>query len=217
MKYYVVHHLPLTERKDHVETQLKKRGIVAEWITDFPPDDERVRKVKELTKSPLSLGYISLSMKHYTVFKKMVEENIPEAIVFEDDVVITDHFDVDKIPRMVAPYIKLGIRPELLGKVQFSSEIVVQSNNGGTEAYYVTKHFAETFLYNINLQERIDLEIHNVLVQCYNSIEFLGAFMCYQRGDSVLQHDSPPFVPGNWQKYIIAKHETFTYGELLNA
>jgi len=41
---------------------------------------------------PLTLGEIGCFLSHLSIYKKMIEENIEEAIVLEDDVSLTNNF-----------------------------------------------------------------------------------------------------------------------------
>jgi GR25 family glycosyltransferase involved in LPS biosynthesis len=206
MKYFVIHHPALVERKKDLQSKLSERGIEAEWITDFSP--EQSREIKSLINSPLHVKYVSGSMKHYTVFKKIVDEDIPHAIVFEDDTIFTEYFDVETIPKHMQ-YVKL-CKP--VGDAFCTSDGTpfVCSNNGCCDAYYLTKEFAENSLKNIQLLYPIDIEMHNTIVKFYNTPHFLCIPMCYQIGPSctgafTLHEES-------WIEYVMnTNHPVFEY------
>jgi glycosyl transferase family 25 len=88
MRTFVIHYPKLVDRKQALLKQLEDLNIEAEWVEHWNKDDPFVSHVKELTKSPLPLGHLSAFLKRLWVYKKMVDENIQEAIIFEDDVVI---------------------------------------------------------------------------------------------------------------------------------
>lgn len=219
MKYYVIHYSPLVDRRKKLEKQFEERGITnVEWIIDFSNDtdrniDEHLRKIKKFTSSLLPLGCISLNMKSYTIFKKMVDENVPHAIVFEDDSVFTEHWDISKIP-MDLHYVKL-CKPVGDSFCTCDGTPFVCMNNGFSQAYYLTKHFAEFSLKNIELRKTIDIEIHKTLIKFYNTFNFL----CYpmviedvcESSHSPPTHDKEP-----WIEYIQNfSHPVFDYDELV--
>ncbi len=215
MRYFVVHHPVLTERRARLEEQFEKFGIKdedVEWVTSFPPDE--ARKIKEYTQTPLPVSYVSGNMKHYSILQKMVRENIPEAIIFEDDVILMDHFDPEKIPREYA-YVKLEAQAEL-GNLEPKPYFVL--NNGGVAGYYVRKEFAEVFVKNINMQHAMDLEIQNVL---YHHFECPGVVifpMCYQpqTGSSIVMKEGDA-LPASWKVYVLTKwKKTYTFDELVS-
>lgn len=216
MKFFVIHHPALTERRKRVEEQLERLGISAEWITDYPACE--LQGVKEHTKSPLPLGYISCSMKHYKVLQKMVDEDIPDAVIFEDDVIFSEHFDVSKIPTGI-PYVKLSKPPpdSHPHPIECSSKMYWELNNGGAEAYYVTKHFAETHLNkNLSLRATMDTEIHNTLTVYYNSSMFPCVPMCHSEGSptSVTKNDEQD-DDIHWTTHIHMIYPGFTFSELI--
>ena len=209
MKYFVIHHPTFTERREALEKQLNERGIQAEWITVCSL--EEAQRIKDFTGSPLSLKFISMSMKHYAVFKKMVDEDIKYAIVFEDDTIFTEYFDTSKIPLQI-PYVKL-CKPVGDAPCTTDGSAFICSNNGCSDAYYLTKQFAELSLNNIQLRQPIDMEINNTLIKFYDAVEFLCIPMCYQLGPGPCE-----LTDGEtWREYVSNKtHKTFEYDELLS-
>ncbi len=220
MKYFVVHHPVLTERRALLEEQFEKFGIKdedVEWVTSFPP--EEARKIKEYTQTPLPVSYVSGNMKHYSILQKMVREDIPEAIIFEDDVILMDHFDPEKIPREYA-YVKLEAQPELMNilhEEDFSKTLFI-SNNAGVAGYYVRKEFAEVFVKNINLRHAMDLEIQNVLYHYFDCPVVTVFPTCYQpqSGSSIVMKEGDA-LPEKWKVYVLTKwKKTYTFDELVS-
>ena len=187
MKYYVVHNDKLTERK-------KRLNIPnAEWVTTFP-----VEEVGNLTKiTHVPVGYISGSMKHYDIMDRMIRDDVKEAIVFEDDVIITEFFNPDKIPRQF-PFVKLGKGTPDMG-IQLGDTPIIIGNNAGAEAFYVTQDFAREFIKNIDLQWTIDIEQHAFLIS--RGIPLVCVPMCYQEFDTSFNTKTyePPY---SWQEYV---------------
>lgn len=177
IKIYVMHCDELIDRRKRLESEFKRLGLTnVEWITSFPKDDPIIEECRVKTGTKISKEYISLSLKHYEACRRMCEENIEEAIVFEDDVIFSSYFDISKIPRDT-PYVKLGkCTPDM--NIEFSHDKMTILNNGGTEAYYMRIEFAKNFIENINLMNTIDIEQHGYLI--YNDIPLICVPMCTQ-------------------------------------
>ena len=155
MKYYVIHYTKCEQRKrELIEREPWLRD--ATWVTKWDREDFLCDYVKYVTKSPLCLNYISLHLKHLEVLHDMVENDIKDAIIFEDDVVFQpewkDKFDSITIPEDVN-YVKLGC----LHSCRFTGELMKISNNGGTEATYVKLPFANSFINDVSFLHTIDI------------------------------------------------------------
>lgn len=195
MKYYVIHDPSLTDRKKNLEKEFKKFDIHSvEWITTFPKED--LKKIKEVSGTYMPLGYVSCNMKHYDAMNRMVRDNVPEAIIFEDDVIISDFFNENKIPREI-PYVKLGKGPPDV-ELPIGNSPIIFGNNGGSEAYYVKRMFARDFLNNLDLGWTIDVEIHAYLISC--GIPLICVPMCYQEYKTSVNEDKK--YPITWQQYM---------------
>lgn len=100
-KFYMCHYSKLTERRIYAENVLNEHNIEAHWILDY--DKENIDEIDISQKFPflfsnrngnkLSRPEISLVMKHYCAFKDIVENNIQNAVVFEDDIILCDDFE----------------------------------------------------------------------------------------------------------------------------
>ena len=68
---------------------LKREPVLenAQWITQYDRSDFLCDYVKHVTKSPMCLANVSLHLKHLEALKDMVDNDIHEAMIFEDDVV----------------------------------------------------------------------------------------------------------------------------------
>ena len=205
MKVYVLHCDRLTERRRLLEIQLAKHSLDrdVEWITDFPKEHPLVQEWKEKTGTRIPDGYISLSLKHYEAYTRMVRDGIPEAILFEDDVIISDYFDIEKIPRE-CPFVKLGKGvPDMY--IPLGNTPMVIGNNGGSEACYMRREFAEDFLKNLNMMWTIDIEQHGYLI--HKRIPLVCVPMCTQDFGATSVHESKDYGM-TWIEYI-QKWDTF--------
>ena len=89
MKILIVHYDKLIERKEHILQQLKKYDLTCDFVSNYGKDkltDKDKSKFKNLKDSE-----ISLSLHHFECYK-IISENYDYAIIFEDDVILTDNF-----------------------------------------------------------------------------------------------------------------------------
>lgn len=178
MKYYVVHYTKNIERRKSIETQFKEFGITdVEWIEEYDKEDPFVTEIKEKSGSPLTLGLVSCSLKHFVAMKRMVDQNIKEAVILEDDVVLYPEFKRYKFFHP-SGFLRLGIGVGILEKCQppkGTDKIFIASNPGGSEAQWVSLEFAKAAIENMNFDYSIDFFHMGLLgenLRCMN--------LCYQ-------------------------------------
>ena len=95
MRIFVLHYSKLTHRKQHILEQFKKNGIEEfEFIEHFDKDEITYNECPEFHQNYITdrRSELSLHLKHFYIYKLMVTENIDEALIFEDDVVLSDDF-----------------------------------------------------------------------------------------------------------------------------
>jgi hypothetical protein len=171
MKFYVIHYSKNTDRRAQLEKQLKDFDIVdVEWITEYDKEDPIIEKIKRVTNSPLDLKSISCSMKHYSAMEKMVREDIPEAVILEDDVVFLEEF---RSARMYHPcgLLRLGLGVGVLeAKIPPASptQVYQVANPGGSEATWLTQQFALVAIKNVNFDNTIDMIQFSLLKHFFN-------------------------------------------------
>lgn len=162
MRYFVLHYPKQAERKIELLKQFEEYNIQnVTWVEDLNKDDPFIAWVKEKTKSPMPLGHVSANVKHYKILYDMVQNDIDEAIIFEDDVVLNLEFkkiNFDIFPRETG-FLRLGIGVHLkYSKKTYSAEqIVTIINPGGCEAYWVNKKFAKLFIEYANFDFSMDM------------------------------------------------------------
>ena len=159
MKTYIIHY-----SKGDGKSELEKLLPSAHFITQYDREDMFCSWLKFITKSKLCMTYISCNIKHLEALKDMVDNNIPEAFIFEDDVVLIDNWEsifmeYKKKHFDSCDYIKMGCLHEL----RIENGPVVVCNNGGAEGQYVTLSFATEFLKRLNIDNAIDLMHHGFM------------------------------------------------------
>lgn len=178
MKVYVLHYDKLTDRRERLEKILKEKGLDkdCEWIIEYPKEHPLIQKIIDITGTRIPRGYISTNMKHYEAMYRMIRDDVKEAIIFEDDVIFSEYWDISKIPREF-PYVKLGKGVPDMGIPSGDKPLCI-GNNGGAEAYYVKRLFARDFLENIDVCWGIEIEQHAYMLQ--SGIPLICVPMCTQ-------------------------------------
>jgi GR25 family glycosyltransferase involved in LPS biosynthesis len=109
MKHFIIHDPKLVQRREFLENHLQERGVTdVEWVTHLNSDSQFVKWLHQRTQTPMALGYLSCTVKHYWVLSEIVKRNIQEAVILEDDVVL--HMDYSKcsVPQGLK-FMKFGI------------------------------------------------------------------------------------------------------------
>jgi len=155
MKHFVVHDPKLVHRREFLEKHLEERGVTdVEWVTGFNSDSKLVKWLHQRTQTPMALGYLSCTVKHYIVLSEIVRQNIYEAVILEDDVVL--HKDYSQfVPPVGAKFIKLGIGVNW--HLNPGLTPVQTPNYGCSEAQYVTRDMAQYILNNLNFGHCVDI------------------------------------------------------------
>ena len=145
MRVFVIHYPPLVERRHQLLAQFEEFGIDSEWVENFNQEDPFVIWLKKITNTPLPLGHLSAFVKRLFVYKKMIDEDIKEAIIFEDDTVLHPEFNEFKVGPDFLNYLRLGVGIHI-GKFEYSSSKLHRLfNPGGGEAVWVRQEFARGF------------------------------------------------------------------------
>lgn len=97
MKIFIVNLKRAIEKREHMIAQLERVGITDyEFIEAVYGKDlslEYIEKnVYDYPNCALTPGEIGCSLSHIGIYNKMVSQNIPYALVLEDDVVLPDDF-----------------------------------------------------------------------------------------------------------------------------
>lgn len=227
MKYYVIHYPKRPERKKSLIQQFSDHDISMDdvtWVEGLNKDDHFTKWVKMKTKSPQPLGHMSSAVKQYWIMCDIVEKNIPEAIIFEDDVVIDPEFDkldISTFPRDIGllrlgagvhildPYFRQNIKPD-------AHQTIAINNPGGCEAFWVTLEFAKNYSSMANFEYTCDMAQHGFLLT--HGKPLLLRYVCHQTsiggGDSTTGEE----CPGDWRAYVTGfnKLEHISFQKLLD-
>ena len=98
---FVINMPSATDRRASITRQLEAQGLSAEWIAATRGKDmatSEVAKVyderanRKYFRRALSPGEIGCYVSHREAWQRMVDENIPRAVVIEDDIRLTQDF-----------------------------------------------------------------------------------------------------------------------------
>jgi GR25 family glycosyltransferase involved in LPS biosynthesis len=155
MKHFVVHDPKLLHRREFLEKHLQDRGVTdVEWVTDLNFDSKFIKWLHQRTQTPMAPGYLSCSVKHYSILSHMVTRGIQEAVILEDDVVL--HEDYAKFtPIFGLKFIKLGIGVNWTLNPGMTP--VQTPNFGCSEAQYITLDMAKYILENLHFGHCVDI------------------------------------------------------------
>lgn len=84
------------KRKDHIRCEFSKQNISFEFFDAITPNqsDRIILSHNLKISSNLTRGEIAFFLSHYMTWKKIVDENIPFAAIFEDDIFLGDNASV---------------------------------------------------------------------------------------------------------------------------
>jgi glycosyl transferase family 25 len=103
-KIYVCHYTKLTERVDPLKEQLSKYSLDTDWILSNDKEDLNIDLLQQefinIDKHfqlgghyrKLRLSELSLLLKHYDIWLDMKNNNIQNALILEDDALLSDNF-----------------------------------------------------------------------------------------------------------------------------
>lgn len=93
MKIFIVNLKHSIERRQKMEAQISSLGLSAEFIEAVDgrlmSEEERGRVTAEVNYAFLP-GEIGCALSHQKIYKKMIDENIDNALILEDDVVLDE-------------------------------------------------------------------------------------------------------------------------------
>lgn len=196
------------DRKEFLSSHLEERVKDIKdirWIEDYNWDHPFVQWLNIKLNLPYGPKLTSNFVKTLIMFKQMVDENIETAILVDDDV--TFHRDwkefFEEIPDEVAinTYINLSTSP-FFNLKPVKGQVYQLPNNGGCEAIWITRGFAQGILENLNMEEAIDIVYHGYLLGQRKPL--LNVPICHQTSDlekvSSLDHDTR--TSKNWIAYV---------------
>lgn len=97
MKAFIINLDSSTERRVTIAAQCQKAGINYEFIRAVNGkqlSDEEIAQHTQPLNYAFKAGEIGCALSHLSIYRKIVDENIPQALILEDDALLTDHLPV---------------------------------------------------------------------------------------------------------------------------
>lgn len=94
VKTYVIHVKGAVERERHIKKELAKHKIPFEFMLDGNVENITNEQLERYFDGEMKrkIPPTSCALKHILVYEKIIAENIPKALIFEDDIELFDSF-----------------------------------------------------------------------------------------------------------------------------
>lgn len=156
-----------TERKKYMQDILKGIPIDYEFFPAvYGRNIENISEVydselaQKKSKRQLNAGEIGCALSHKAIYKKMIDENIPQALILEDDISLSsDFYSVYK----ALSEIKIGNKIVLLGTMSTKKKWKIWKNQltANHSMYLVLNNYGGTYGYVIGLDAAKKIYYHN--------------------------------------------------------
>ncbi len=170
MKTFIVNLEQSVERKLYMENLLKDYPLEYEFIPAVDgrkiQDLEAVydkNKAVKIAKRELNAGEIGCALSHKKIYKKMIDEHIPQALILEDDITILKNF----MPVYTAlSKQKIGNKIVLLdaNKTKKMKAIWKKKIINNYAMYLVLNNYAGTYGYVIGLEAATRIYNHSIKI-----------------------------------------------------
>lgn len=169
MKVFVIHYKKLTERKPHILDQFKKHNITDYEFIEIDRDELHDHDISMFQEN-YSKCQIAISLSHFYAYKQ-ISDNYEKALIFEDDVILSDKFEsifnnyMKELPEhydmlFLGDGAKLHIDPS---RIIDDVHIYEHGYSRCTDSYVVAKKCATQLCEYINESRNINLPIDNWL------------------------------------------------------
>jgi glycosyl transferase family 25 len=91
---FVIHVKSAIDREEHINSQFKRFGLNHDFITDGDMSDIDQNILDKYFSGDMKriTPQTSCALKHLYSYKHMIDHNIPEALIFEDDIILKPNF-----------------------------------------------------------------------------------------------------------------------------
>ena len=167
MRTFVLNLEHNTERKKYMQNLLNDIPIDYEFFPAvYGRNIENISEVydsklaQKKSKRQLNAGEIGCALSHKAIYKKMIDENIPQALILEDDISLSSNFySVYK----ALSEIKIGNKIVLLGTMSTKKKWKIWKNQltADHSMYLVLNNYGGTYGYVIGLDAAKKIYYHN--------------------------------------------------------
>jgi len=162
-KTYIIHLSTAFERKKHMDLQLFDKQLDFEFIIqgDLSEMSEQIEK-KYFTGelSPLNRAS-SCAYKHIISYEKMIENEVPLALILEDDIMLDAKFD-EKLKLILLEIDRRKMKNMIISLEDSNLKYVLSSEKNATDILYQKKEgrFAGAYLIDLLAATKICEEIY---------------------------------------------------------
>lgn len=96
IKVLIIHAEKYVERKLHMDRMLSAHSLTYEYVCKGAGDDvseEEKEKYMGSGQSNMGKGAMCCTLQHFYAYEKIIEENLPGALILEDDAILSSRFD----------------------------------------------------------------------------------------------------------------------------
>ncbi len=94
MKIFIINLEHQTEKRQFIQEQLDRLGLEAEFIAAINgksmSDDQLKEVVHDYENCSLTAGEIGCALSHISAYKKIIDQNISQALILEDDAILKE-------------------------------------------------------------------------------------------------------------------------------
>jgi len=152
LKIFCPHHRPLSHRKNYILEKEKEYNFKCEFIECYEPGKDMT-----INNPFINDANLSLNLKHFEIYKKMINENINFSFIIEDDIIIDRDLNVffNNILNESENYdiIFFGGTYNMVVRNHVNDKLVYggYKESRCTHGYFITKKCAELIINNFDL------------------------------------------------------------------
>lgn len=162
VQIYILHHSPLTDRKEYFVNQMTGYNLSGKWIEGYLPDDISVPENTQITKTEYSLY-----LKHQHALNDQIKNNYNFSLIFEDDALFGNNF-VDYFKQVFKEFLELECDILMLGTAIFPGlNLKPQNIIPNKHVYYdpsYTTRCTHAILYSLNAAKQVTEQMQNKLI-----------------------------------------------------
>ncbi len=174
---YIINLKKDTEKKDHMQELCNKNSLECQFIDAVYGRDlsknyieqinDKNKSIREYGKE-LTSGEIGCTLSHIAIYKQMIEQDIENAIIFEDDIDIkegfssvinsTDNFPQDWEVMLLGYYSQVSNEKETKASLRYNNKVTGNFKSVrlvqlayGTHGYMINRKGAEKLLKELTL------------------------------------------------------------------